>query len=279
MSIVHTGLALPAPLTLVTFLTMGLALLFGLWRIRWAFIPAGVALVGAGIVGHLNSASALALALGGGLVWIRTRGPVRFRGWALAGLALLVLSMGLHLVPGFHTEQIFEGPLSPRSGSFTLRWNLDKACAGMLLLMAGIPTSRPEGQRKLWAWAALPLAATILIASTLGTYVWDPKVPSIWPAWLLANLCFVCIPEEALFRMTLQPALEQAFDSPWMALVVTSLFFGLAHAQGGWLYCLVAIFAGLAYGLAYQVRRVPWHPVALHLGLNALHFFLFAYPA
>lgn len=278
MSLAHVGLVPLTPLTLVTFLALGLALLVGLWRIRWALIPTGVALVCAVTAGHLGSAGALALAVGVALAWIRARGPAWARGWATGGLALLVLSLGLHLLPGFHTLQVFEGPLSSHGCTFVLLWNLDKACAGLLLL-AGLSASRPKGRRQLWAWAALALVATVIVALAFGTYAWDPKLPGIWPAWLLANLCFVSIPEEALFRMTLQPALEQAFDSPWTALAVTSMFFGLAHAQGGWLSTLVASLAGLAYGLAYQVRRVPWHPVALHLGLNALHFFLFAYPA
>lgn len=118
----------------------------------------------------------------------------------------------------------------------------------------------------------------VILALLTGRIAWDPKLPDLWPAWLLANLCFVSIPEEALFRMTLQPILEEAFGSPWLALVATSLFLGLVHAPGGWVRALIATVAGLAYELVYQSRRTPWHPVALHLGLNALHFFVFIYP-
>lgn len=265
------------PLTLLAFTGLGSALLLGLWRPREAALLTLPALGCALAAGHLTGMGALWLSAGALLALQRAQGPERLRGHATALLSLLVLPLGLHLLPGFHNPKLFAGPLSALSPAFILVWNLDKACAGLLLLV-GAPPPEPSADRRRWAWAGGLLALVVLVALGTGRFAWDPKLPGLWPAWLLANLCFVCIPEEVLFRMTLQPALERSLGSPWMGLGATSLLFGLVHAPGGLLWCLLATLAGLAYGLAYQVRRVPWHPVALHLGLNALHFLCFAYP-
>ena len=73
---------------------------------------------------------------------------------------------------------------------------------------------------------------------------------------LLGLMLFVGLPEEMLFRGTIQEAFSR-FWSPRIGLVLGSVVFGLLHllkhpTHPNWGYGLLATAAGLAYGWVYQ---------------------------
>ena len=92
-----------------------------------------------------------------------------------------------------------------------------------------------------------------------------------------------CTAEEALFRGFVQGELRRAWaerrGGSWAALAVAAGLFGLAHAAGGWRYVLMATVAGAGYGWIYDRTHRVEASILAHWGLNALHFFLFTYPA
>ncbi|WP_405009292.1 CPBP family intramembrane glutamic endopeptidase [Kitasatospora sp. NBC_01539] len=79
------------------------------------------------------------------------------------------------------------------------------------------------------------------------------------------------VTEELLFRALALQALEQLWGSR-AAIVITSLFFGVAHlgapGANGWSAVAIALEAGLLLGAAFLWRRSIWFVVGLHFVWN-----------
>src|SRR5688500_19792063 len=63
-----------------------------------------------------------------------------------------------------------------------------------------------------------------------------------------------------------------------IAVIVSAIRFGLAHFGGGLTYVSAGVIAGLGYGLAYGRTRRIEAAMAVHFGVNAVHFLFFTYP-
>jgi membrane protease YdiL (CAAX protease family) len=127
------------------------------------------------------------------------------------------------------------------------------------------------------------IAVVMVLTLALGYVKFDPKWTPLFFAWALSNLFFTCLSEEAFFRgFVLRELARMGSDrklASIVALIVSSLLFGLVHLGGGWKYALAAAFAGAGYGIAYQRSARLEGSMAVHFGLNATHFLLFTYPA
>ncbi len=79
------------------------------------------------------------------------------------------------------------------------------------------------------------------------------------------------VAEEIAFRGFLFRTIQEA-GGMWIALVVSALFFGLAHAAnpGATVFSsfAIAIEAGVLLALAYVVTRRLWLPIGIHTGWN-----------
>ena len=92
----------------------------------------------------------------------------------------------------------------------------------------------------------------------------------------MANLFFVCMAEEALFRGYLQQRLSQ-----WLGPAGADRrrpVFGAAHLAGGMLMVIFATLAGVIYGPAWMWSGRLWVPILFHFGLNLIHLLFFTYP-
>jgi len=69
-------------------------------------------------------------------------------------------------------------------------------------------------------------------------------------------LWVVALSEEFFFRGLLQKWLKERWGSPWTALAVASVLFGLAHLPfrgfPNWRFAIIAAVAGVFYGLAFE---------------------------
>ncbi|WP_199408963.1 CPBP family intramembrane glutamic endopeptidase [Cohnella sp. OV330] len=85
------------------------------------------------------------------------------------------------------------------------------------------------------------------------------------------------IVEELIFRGLLFQALYK-WGGDWLALAVTSLFFGVAHLGNPgatlWSGFAIAVEAGVLLGAAYMWRRNLWFTIGLHFAWNALESLL-----
>ncbi|RDH42812.1 CPBP family intramembrane metalloprotease [Zooshikella ganghwensis] len=202
--------------------------------------------------------------------------------FVICGLFSLLLA--IHIIPGIENVLLYENvTISENAQTITLYANFDKGIAGVVLLL--LISSRSLSSMSLlkyWLLIPLILLTLFLLALTSGLN-WEPKWPAFTLEFFLVNLLLTCIAEEAFFRGCIQQRLSQAItrhtkNGSVLALCLTSLLFGLAHFNGGAQLVVLAILAGLGYGIIYKLTGKLSTAIAVHFGLNALHFTLLTYP-
>lgn len=276
-----------------SFIFLGLAILAIWWpdnrrtatqRLRLWIILFGAA-VACGLAGGILNLTAI-----GGLVILaltcissRWRFP-RTGSWLAGGLALL---LALHAWPGFHPLTIVdEWSLGLDTLPFTLRASFDKASAGLFMLAYFCQRIESLSEFKNTSIRVLPIAGTC-VAATLGL-AWlsgfvrlDPKWPDCTGQFVVINLLFSCVAEEAFFRGLIQERLHQACTNraKLLPVVFSSILFGTAHLTGGMLYAALASVAGLGYSLAYARTRRIEAAICVHFAVNSVHFLGFSYPS
>lgn len=216
--------------------------------------------------------------------WLTTHKHYQLLGLlAFTGIAASLL---FHLAPGFRNPRVFDHVrFAADSIPFTMYLNFDKITAGLFICYffyrpsGRLPTGRTIGGAII-ACAALAAVFGVL-APTIGFVRWNPKIPAQFGLWMLNNFFFVCLAEEAFFRVLLQDRLLPVLlkTRSWITVVISAALFGLAHYQGGWIYVALAAIAGLVYGFTFHKTRRLELAMLVHFGLNATHFFLFSYPA
>jgi membrane protease YdiL (CAAX protease family) len=210
-------------------------------------------------------------------------------------IPLLVLTgvcaflFALHRFPGFHNPVLADGVrVSAGAAPFTLHANFDTAVAGIVLMGVFCAPIRERGAWLPMLRRTVPvLLATLVVVLGTGVafgYVrtdvkWTPLTP-----WFLAiNLLFTCVTEEAFFRGfilgTLARGMARRRYGTALAVAVSTLLFGLAHAHGGAGLVMLATLAGLGYAAAYLRSGRIEGAILTHFALNAIHFVAFTYPA
>jgi membrane protease YdiL (CAAX protease family) len=203
-------------------------------------------------------------------------------------LVLVCAALFMHVVPGFQNPVLVaDVVLGPGAQAYTKYLNYDKGMAALLLLGLYAPerTATDRGSRPaafLWRFAVL--AAGMLALTVLAGYVrWEPKLPPWWGPWLWSMVFLTALPEEALFRGCLQTWIADRLGTSALAttasVIVAGIVFGVVHADGGAVYVLLSIVAGVGYGWIYASTRSLAAATLAHAGLNTVHFFLFTYPA
>jgi membrane protease YdiL (CAAX protease family) len=129
----------------------------------------------------------------------------------------------------------------------------------------------------------LTVAATLGFALAAGVVGIDVKLPQQTLSFIVVNLLFTVIAEEAFFRGLVQARLAGALQrfrwGPWLAVTVSALLFGAAHLGGGVRYGILAGIAGIGYAWAYHRTQRIEAAILVHIALNAVHFIGFTYPA
>ncbi|PJE95860.1 CPBP family intramembrane metalloprotease [Streptomyces carminius] len=116
------------------------------------------------------------------------------------------------------------------------------------------------------------LVSALLITAFGGySFSWagDGFMSVVWTAVVVQ--IGAAVTEELLFRGLALQALEQLWGSR-AALVITSLFFGVAHlgtpGANAWSAVAIALEAGVLLGAAFLWRRNIWFVVGLHFAWN-----------
>ena len=215
--------------------------------------------------------------------------PLRF---ILFGIVVIVsLALAFHFLPGFNNWNLVSGlQLSPDALPYSLYFNFDKPFIGIFVLALSLPLINSKKQLFKMLTFTLPATALGIIVMTLislkiGMIAWDPKLPVIFFPWLIGNLLFVSIPEEAFFRGFIQRELYLWFGKTTGAavgsVVITSFFFVLLHLiwVGSFPFLCLVFIASLIYGTLYQVTQAIESSMICHFLFNVTHFLLFTYPA
>jgi membrane protease YdiL (CAAX protease family) len=285
-------------LTAATYVALFLAIV-GLWLGRRVWVAA---LAIATILGYLAQ-----VLVGVAVVWIaafaaicvaydraRSRAPGKWRGvymaLAAAGLCVLAVLLGAHLLPGFHNFLVLDKVvLSSGAVPYTLYLNFDKTLVGLCIIglcRHPLLTLAAEWSRALRRAAPLAVINVVVVALgalAVGYLTWQPKWTPLFWIWAPVNLFFVCSSEEAFFRGIVQRELTSALGGmrygSGLAIVSSAALFGLAHFAGGLSYVVLAAAAGLGYGIVYHRTRSLEMSMLAHFALNTTHFLLFTYPA
>jgi membrane protease YdiL (CAAX protease family) len=110
------------------------------------------------------------------------------------------------------------------------------------------------------------------IAAALGVYriIGSGDFSGLVPA-LIASAIFPAVSEELLFRGILFRWLEE-WGGSWMALLLTSAFFGASHLMNPHASPIAAVGiafeAGVMLGAAYMLTRSLWLPMGIHAAWN-----------
>jgi membrane protease YdiL (CAAX protease family) len=204
-------------------------------------------------------------------------------------VSAMVVLFGLHAVPGFNNPLIVRDViLSTGAEPFSLYLNFDKTAAGLVLLAffyKGHLSSRQQVREAIRAAAPVIGASILFLIGTsfaVDYLRFAPKLPNIAFIWVMNNLFFVTLSEEAFFRGFLMTRLESVLSpapkARSVALVLSAAAFGLAHFAGGLAYVCIATVAGIGYGLAFQRSGRIEMAILTHFAVNVTHFFLFTYP-
>lgn len=198
-------------------------------------------------------------------------------------LVACAIGLFIHLFPGFNNLKYLDKvTVGAYSAPFTMYFNFDKALVPFILL-ACLPTlfiCQPAKHATAVQWVLLVISVPLLlvIATLAGGLAFEWHFPTWLPAFILCNVFFVSLAEEALFRGYLQQRLTIWLKSPYLALVITSVLFGALHFAGGPLLILFATLAGFIYGLVWMWSGKLWLAVSIHFGLNLTHLLFFTYP-
>ncbi len=156
------------------------------------------------------------------------------------------------------------------------------ACGGRWIERREITEfSRPGGAKEVVAGLALGgllFATVVAVLWMAGVYHFTGwGTMRAISAGLVLAAC-AGIQEEILFRGFLFRLLSGAAGT-WVALAVTSAFFGLAHAANPGATVAssmaIALEAGVLLGAAYALTRRLWFPIGLHMGWNFTEGWIF----
>ncbi|MCP5506631.1 MAG: CPBP family intramembrane metalloprotease [Chlamydiales bacterium] len=194
-----------------------------------------------------------------------------------------------HFFPGFHNWLIANKvQVSKHAYPYTLYLNFDKPFIGFFPLAISIPLLSRMHLRsvalKTIALTALGVIILMVIALYLHLVEIDLKLPGMTPIWLITNLFFVSIPEEAFFRGFLQREITDYLNTKWagpFSVIVVSLLFALIHFTfiRDLSFLSLTFIASLIYGSIYQMTRSIESSIFCHYLFNVVHLFCFTYPA
>ncbi len=128
------------------------------------------------------------------------------------------------------------------------------------------------GFRELALYTPLALALGLGLGF-LHLHTGWPGMAAIAGAWIF-TFFFIAVPEELFFRGWLQNLLERRLGRN-AALILTAIFFGLAHfnkrtANFNWRYVLLAAVAGVFYGRAWRSERRVAASAITHASVDAI---------
>ena len=105
----------------------------------------------------------------------------------------------------------------------------------------------------------------------------------IWtPVFIVCNVFFTVIPEEAFFRGLLQQPLQNRFGKTLWIIPLMAVLFALVHIPPTHIdpikfYAVIGL-AGACYAWAYRIRDRIELSIASHTLLNTIHFIFLTYP-
>ena len=198
------------------------------------------------------------------------------------------LALAMHLLPGFNNPIIAANvKFSEDAAMYTQYLNFDKGAVGLILVAILCARAHALADWGAMLRRAVPVAIAtsiivILTALLSGFVKFEFKISSYTLLFLVTNLLFTCVAEEAFFRGFVQDRLAASLRrfhfGGATAIACSAILFGLSHTGGGVRYVIMATLVGLGSAYAYSITRRIEAPIITHFCLNAVHFVWFTYP-
>lgn len=220
------------------------------------------------------------------------QGQVRGLARLLLVLITIALSLGLmmRLFPGFTGWKVLSQKVSKNAPTYNLYLNFSKPFIGIFVLAFTTTLLKNPREFAQMLKTALPLTLggiviLMALALTSGLIQFDPKLPKMFWFFVVSNLIFVTIIEEAFWRGFVQKELfrglgGKGFLANTGCVLLTALFFAALHYQ--WVqnisFLSLVFVAGVIYGSIYQYTKALEASIFAHWTFNLTHFFLFTYP-
>ncbi len=211
--------------------------------------------------------------------------------YILFGIAVLVsFALAAQFLPDFKDWKVASSlNLGPNSHPYNLWLKFDKPFIGLFVLIFALPLISSPSQLYDVFKVAIPMSVIgilimISLSWSLGIVGWAPKIPIISFVWMVNQILFVCIPEEAFFRGFIQREIYnwwgKSSSAAFGSIVITSLIFSLFHLF--WIaelpFLFLVFIASVIYGTIYQTTQAIESSILCHFAMNTTHFFLFTYP-
>jgi len=197
-------------------------------------------------------------------------------------LFILPFLLATHSLPGFNNILLVKDvEISKDSIPYSSYLNFDKISAGLFLFWYLFTNDQRQIFKKSILKLAFPVTAvTIVVTLALANISLihiDIKLSEYLPLFIISNVLFTCMTEEAYFRGVIQNKLQ--LRNACLAIVTSAVLFGLAHFGTGRIdYVLISIIAGLGYATVYHRTRSIGASILAHSILNIIHFIFFTYP-
>ena len=206
------------------------------------------------------------------------------KGWRLYFLHSLLIVWGLllaaHILPGFNNLKVIDNVVTGiNSVPFSMSLNIDKPMlifAFVLLSPNMLVKPSSTNIKTVLTISIIGLISLPLLGYFMGVIKPEMSVPSWIGLFALNNLLITCVSEEVFFRGYLQNILNRY--GQFIALVGSSLLFGLAHFSGGINLIILATIAGAFYGAIYLSTGRLYMAIISHFLFNIYHLIFYTYP-
>jgi membrane protease YdiL (CAAX protease family) len=201
-------------------------------------------------------------------------------------VSILLLLHKFPVISKLNKKVIDSVQFAQDSQLFSMYLNFDKAILALLIFyFFGFSLNKKIIYTELIKTTLSSLFFCVLTLLSIALYLkavrWNPKFPPESLIFLVNNLLIVCIAEEAFFSRYILGHLKELLkfkNGDLIALLLSSIVFGLAHFKGGGQMIALSTVAGLFYGISYLRTGRLEASVMTHFGFNMTHFIFFSYP-
>lgn len=213
--------------------------------------------------------------------------------WIKEGAFLLLLVISYQLLcntlPGFGEAVVFADVILGHSvfGS-SLKLHFNQAMVGLILFGVLVTPIRSWKELKTALWYARYAPILLTAVYAIGVMQWlseDFKFNQYVAWYWLANLFFVCIAEEAFFRVLIQRRLEgyiggKGNETIYLAAVITAVIYTITHYNPAIPIpeMPLVFLSGLVFGYVYAATRRIELSILCHLFYNGITMMVFVYP-
>lgn len=209
-----------------------------------------------------------------------------------AGLlsVLLFLGLGFHSIPGFDNQLFIDSQqLKGNSTPYTSYINFDKTIGGLIFFLILVPNPKLPSLKTIGfaLMIILATATTVLMGGQLAGLVdfnFEYKFGlALIVFFIMMQIFSTTLAEETFFRGFIQQRMYSLFKEgsvyqKTIPLIFTAILFGVVHFAGGVGYVIASTFAGIGYGLVYQITKRIEASMVAHTILNLIHLIVFTYP-